>query len=1211
MDGCFTGFVFLCAIAALVLAAHARGRGAQATQALDEVRRLKELLEEVQARLSLLEAGEAARSGPAPLQQGAAASAPTDGPGLPAIPEAAPPPESLPAGIQTTPLPAVPVLPPPLPEPLSPAAKARPLSPEPVASPVPNPAPVFSRLEAAPPLPRMKAEEFLATRFFLRVGVAVLVLGVLFILGLVFQRMGPAGKLLMAYGAAGVFLAGGLRLEARETYRTIGRAFLAGGWALIFVVTFAAGFLEASRVIQGREVAVLALFLAASTCVVFSLRYRHEMTTTGAFLLIQLSLGMAGHYLAAPFSLVAAGVVALAVALLALRVRWHRLLGLGALATWINLALCMSRAPLKGGASLAGLAVVGLIFLAALVLGIREEEQRPTPAFTVLGLGSTFLGLLALGILTSPPGWAPHWCGGLGLLWILCAAWFRHQGRQSLYLFAGTSGLVALGLVTPLRLGLRHHLAPVLRALGLEVLLAAGVTLKERYWRRLAYAGLALTALDALARSAVTFGQARLVLLASVALACLATAGLARGPWRHEMAQDGAYVPPAFTWAGTLFLGLFLWFLVPVFWVPLALVLLALLWLGVGTRRGLSDLALQGLALGAVGVFLVVFRDHPQGITRLDHGLGIAVWGCLLLAYVLQCAWSTLEASLDAALAGLLSGLTVFLGVFLTFAWMPAPWGAPSLALLGALLMEAGHRWRRAELRWESLVLVPVAAVGALLTVGADGTLDRAWALGLVAALQLIQALRLLGWSEDRFQWAQPLHSLVPSLLLLVMVFRDLPPWMAPPVLAGLALVWTLWSLWIPLRLHALEGLGFGLLSLLALMVRAGSQPALRGLLEVLGTLALLYGLQEIWRRLAVREDWLREDELLTPVRRLALARFLLPLLAIVLGWNVKTEALGGLNAGVAPLWGGLALLHLERGRVLKDRAWLLVAHGGLLAAMVHFIGVNLATEEVWGGIPVALLTGVPFLGMLFFAYRATPHPEEGMGTADRLARGRAWYLYGGLLILALLLQHELPRAWVLPAWAILAAAALTGGRAWGEDHGTRAGALLALAALVQGLAFNLVQRDILLGVRLNLISIPAAVLAFLAGYLQLWRDRSGEGDEALRGFAAGRNRFLWLACALVLLFGFLWVEMDGTLLTILLSCFGLGVVGLGFACKERVARLAGIGILLFCILKLFLFDLRGLTGLPRALSLVGLGAVLVSVSLVYARFRARREDVA
>lgn len=78
----------------------------------------------------------------------------------------------------------------------------------------------------------------------------------------------------------------------------------------------------------------------------------------------------------------------------------------------------------------------------------------------------------------------------------------------------------------------------------------------------------------------------------------------------------------------------------------------------------------------------------------------------------------------------------------------------------------------------------------------------------------------------------------------------------------------------------------------------------------------------------------------------------------------------------------------------------------------------------------------------------------------------------------------------------------------------------------------------------------------------------------------------------------------SGELLTVSWGVQGLLLLGFGFALHERVLRLQGLGLLLTCILKLFLYDLRNLETVYRILSFVVLGLILLGVSWIYSRFR-------
>jgi uncharacterized membrane protein len=198
----------------------------------------------------------------------------------------------------------------------------------------------------------------------------------------------------------------------------------------------------------------------------------------------------------------------------------------------------------------------------------------------------------------------------------------------------------------------------------------------------------------------------------------------------------------------------------------------------------------------------------------------------------------------------------------------------------------------------------------------------------------------------------------------------------------------------------------------------------------------------------------------------------------------------------------------------------------------------------------------------------------------------------------------------VLPAWALQGLLSLAWGLRRASSNWLRAALILAVATLVRGVGTNLIFRDAQLDFRLNWITVPLAVALLLAGYVALNRHREKREAQGAEGLGAGYNRLPWFAAQAILLFGFIWVEVSGTELTVWLSAYGLGMVVLGFMLQERVARLTGLGMLSACILKLFFYDLRGLTGLPRVLSFIVLGLVLIAVSYTYTRFKDRLEQL-
>lgn len=85
-----------------------------------------------------------------------------------------------------------------------------------------------------------------------------------------------------------------------------------------------------------------------------------------------------------------------------------------------------------------------------------------------------------------------------------------------------------------------------------------------------------------------------------------------------------------------------------------------------------------------------------------------------------------------------------------------------------------------------------------------------------------------------------------------------------------------------------------------------------------------------------------------------------------------------------------------------------------------------------------------------------------------------------------------------------------------------------------------------------------------------------------------------------------LYYQVAGNLRTVAWGIEGVALLGSGFPLRDRVLRLSGLALLLGCILKLFLWDLRHLETLARIFSFLALGLFLLGVSWIYTRFRGR-----
>jgi hypothetical protein len=201
-------------------------------------------------------------------------------------------------------------------------------------------------------------------------------------------------------------------------------------------------------------------------------------------------------------------------------------------------------------------------------------------------------------------------------------------------------------------------------------------------------------------------------------------------------------------------------------------------------------------------------------------------------------------------------------------------------------------------------------------------------------------------------------------------------------------------------------------------------------------------------------------------------------------------------------------------------------------------------------------------------------------------------------------------------------------------------GGMLLIGASSIGLAFSVVALWALLPADMVAAALAAAALALLLVERQWQRAVFGWQGCAVAGlayFLAMANSpkisaAVWPTCAAIacfytaqflsqrdsrrrlgfslmattLLTALLYYRISGSLLTVACGIQGVILLASGFPLRDRVLRISGLALLLACILKLFVWDLRHLETLPRIFSFIVLGIILLGVSWIYTRFRER-----
>jgi uncharacterized membrane protein len=286
---------------------------------------------------------------------------------------------------------------------------------------------------------------------------------------------------------------------------------------------------------------------------------------------------------------------------------------------------------------------------------------------------------------------------------------------------------------------------------------------------------------------------------------------------------------------------------------------------------------------------------------------------------------------------------------------------------------------------------------------------------------------------------------------------------------------------------------------------------------------------------------------------------------AVALVWHLVPGDYLGLS------WMALGLVLLELG--IRELPAEFRFHGYLVEA--------LGTLQIWEVNTIRLHKEhayIPFLAtLLAYAFAA-----RAWSIRQRTVYAVA--LAGGTLFLMNALWIATPEWAAAPLWAVMALALIAAGLRLDATAMPVYSYIVAVMASVRcwGINFEEHSQSIAAGAVTAACFFAAHILAPRSGFSRLF--------------------YSLLGTAMVTLL--LFYEASGSVLTVAWGIEGVALLAAGFPLRDRVLRLSGLVLLMSCILKLFLWDLRHLETLPRIFSFIVLGLILVGVSWVYTRFR-------
>ncbi len=248
----------------------------------------------------------------------------------------------------------------------------------------------------------------------------------------------------------------------------------------------------------------------------------------------------------------------------------------------------------------------------------------------------------------------------------------------------------------------------------------------------------------------------------------------------------------------------------------------------------------------------------------------------------------------------------------------------------------------------------------------------------------------------------------------------------------------------------------------------------------------------------------------------------------------------------------------------------------GLLALVVAASFLGAATYLKGREAPAEMMT-VSAGWALGFVTLAIPIQMSGYGIT------LAWAVECAVLaFLAMRLQNQwaFAASWIVGVLALVMVFANDAGRAWGSDYSPV----------------------------INARFVPFVVVALGLAANAYWTSQLGFLPRAMAGVPLVAAHFTLLAG--LHLEAFAWIGMGESkkafASSLLLALYGLALVAQGMARNFRLHRVLGLVLFALVVVKLYLYDIWQLNQFYRILAFVVLGALLLSGSFLYSRYRHR-----
>ncbi len=349
-------------------------------------------------------------------------------------------------------------------------------------------------------------EQALGEKWFNKLGIFAVVIGVALLIGYSFKYLGPIGKISIGFAFGVGMLLFGHYIEKKKDFSMYGKGLIGGGWAITYFTTFAMHHIPIVRLIESPILAMVFLISVSLLTVLDIYRYKSQTATGFSYLLIFITLMISP---VSVFTMLAAVPVALSLIFFMKKMKWLEFGLYGMFMTyvtymgWFRITGLSGRTPLTHELFVSAVMFLVLYWAIFVFAAFFSDKGSKIKFLESAGLNIEMDHIIH-GLNTSIAAY---------IGWIIIGAGHSQHLLLTLKIACGTYiGLTVLGYFLKKKLVLTSSsFAIVCAAVYLSlnytgyslitselvlasIVLLVGVILKETYWRTISLAGLAIAA---------------------------------------------------------------------------------------------------------------------------------------------------------------------------------------------------------------------------------------------------------------------------------------------------------------------------------------------------------------------------------------------------------------------------------------------------------------------------------------------------------------------------------------------------------------------------------------------------------------------------------------------------------------------------------------------------------------------------------------------